>query len=123
MSVFEELREVQSALEQVREALLAPSPAAVEGCAAFLETAVRRMMSVEANLREEPGGGSEKVVPGVRMQLEFVRRELRSVHALMEHAAAFYMNWAGLLSMAGAGYTASGRPAASAAAGRIAVRG
>ena len=123
MSVCEELREVRSALERVREVLLVPSPAAVEGCAAFLETAVHRMTSVESKLREEPGGGSEKVVPGVRMELEFVRRELRSVHALMEQAAAFYMNWAGLLSMAGAGYTASGRPAAAAGAGRIAVRG
>ena len=123
MSVFEELREVRSALEQVRQVLLVPSPAAIESCTAFLETAVLRMTSVESKLREQPATRNEKVVPGMRMELEFVRRELRSVHALMEQAASFYMNWAGLLSIAGAGYTASGRPAALASAGRIAVEG
>jgi hypothetical protein len=123
MSVCEELREVRSALEQVREVLLVPSPAAVESCAPFLETAARRMASVERKLREEPVGGNEKVVPGVRMELEFVRRELRNVHALMEQSAAFYMHWAGMLSLGAAGYTASGRPAALAGTGRIAVQG
>jgi hypothetical protein len=123
MNAFEELREVRSALERVREVLLAPSPAALESCAAFLETAVQRMASLEARLREEPAAGSDKVVPGMRMELEFVRRELRNVHALMEQASAFYMHWAGLLSLAGAGYTASGRPAAAASTGRIAVQG
>jgi hypothetical protein len=123
MSVFEELREVRSALERVREVLLAPSPAAVESCAAFLETAVRGMASVEARLHKEPAGGSEKVVPGVRMEIEFVRRELRHVHALLEQASTFYMHWAGMLNLAGTGYTASGRPAAASSAGRIAVQG
>ena len=123
MSVFEELREVRSALEQVREVLLAPSPAAVERCTAFLETAVQRMASVETRLRAEPAGGSDKVVPGIRMELEFVRRELRNVHSLMEQAAAFYMHWAGMLSLGSGGYTASGAPAAIAGKGRIAVQG
>lgn len=123
MSVFEELREVRSALEQVREVLLVPSPGAVGKCTALLEAAALRMGSVEQRLRQEPAGGSEKVVPGVRMELEFVRRELRSVHALMEQAAAFYMHWAGMLGLAGAGYTATGRPAAVGSSGRIAVQG
>jgi hypothetical protein len=123
MSTASQLRDVRTALEEVRKCLMTPTPAKVEECSAYLQEALVSMVAVEKKLQEQPEVASDNVVPGVRVELVYVRRELKRVSALLEHAAAFHTSWAGLLGMIGSGYTATGQPVTLSAAGRIALEG
>lgn len=129
MSTALQLREARTALEEVRNLLLTPTPSSVEACAGPLQAAVANMLGVEQALRAEGAQAGNKshpgdnVIPGVRMELEYVRRELKRVSALLEQAAAIHRSWAGLLGLVGTGYTAAGQPAPMQGAARLALRG
>jgi hypothetical protein len=130
MSTASQLREARTALEEVRKLLLTPTPSSVEACAGPLQAAVANMVDVERELRAEGAveanrlEAGDNVVPGVRIELEYLRRELKRVSALLEQASTIHRNWASVLGLFGSGYTAAGQPARpTQSSGRVALRG
>ena len=101
----EQLRQVRSALREAREWLMIPSPANIEQSVPHLEAAIAGMKSIEISV-----GAGNQHLPEIRTGIEAVRRELRTVNALLEQSAAIHRNWSGLMGAAASGYDGSGQP-------------
>ena len=113
-----QLQQVCGSLKEAREWLMAPSPANVERCIPCLEAAVDGMRLAESEI-----GSKSENLPATRTEMESVRRELRTVNALLEQSAAIHRHWADLLGMAAPGYSADGHPTTVEPSAAIGVKG
>ncbi len=111
------LKIARNRIEQLRGALLSPSPEEIERCLPGLVEAVACLGLVQQNLS---GEGAD---PELSRELKTLRIELTAVSRLIEHGAAFYHGWAKLLGSATSGYTPTGDAAPISAAGTMWIRG
>jgi hypothetical protein len=110
--MLSDIAKVRAELAGVREALLAPGPAAVESCIPRLEEAIRLLKELQTELP-----------PAETLAL---RRELNTVVRLAANGAAFWRNWRRVLGLnpeVEAGYDASGTAAVLPVTGTLRVEG
>jgi hypothetical protein len=107
--------EVQRACDLLRD----PSPAAVDGCAVAIGSAIARLGEWRKRFQ-----GQDKTANRLTLE-EAVRLQaaVRLAGRLLETAAEYHARWRLVLGSLCAGYTASGAAAAAARPGRLCLRG
>lgn len=105
-------------IEELRLALVSPTPEDIGAALPGLEEAARCLEVVEQEVREGSCGSSE-----VRRELKRLKNDLRICVRLIEHGMAFCQGWAKMLG-AGPAYTQAGQPTpAEPSAGGLSLRG
>jgi hypothetical protein len=91
-------------VQQMRRALLTPSPEAVRDCAPDLERAIDCLAGVHETLPRI----AECDLASVRTELWALRQDVREATALLHNAAGFFLGWARLVANAAEAYTPQG---------------
>ena len=84
-------------VEQLRNALVSPSPQDIEQCLPGLVEAAACLGIIQQNL------GAGEADPELGRELKALKNDLTAVNKLIEHGATFYQGWARLLGSATAG--------------------
>ena len=107
------LHKVRETVAQLRQALLAHSPEAIDAQAPALEEAALALQELQ----------QESPEPDARAEAEALAREIQGASKLIANGAAVARGMARLLASAAACYGPDGEPAAVAPQSTIAVRG
>jgi len=112
------LADARARVQQACEWLLAPSPAALDRCAAALAPAILRLREYRVRIEVR-----YKASPGAREEALRLRAAIRRAGALLQSAGDYHAGWREVLGALCAGYTASGAAADAARPGRLSLRG
>ena len=119
-------RQARKGVEQVRRRLLAPTPEVLNHCSGPLSEAIHCMTEMQESLRLVIAADSASCQE-LRYELASLRKELKTVGVLMQHAGAFYQGYGRLLGQepetAEAGYGGDRRAAAPQAAPHFTLHG
>ena len=115
--IYTAVRAARDQAEEGRKTLEEASPAALERCAAALDTAIAGLRACRA----EPAAGG--LSDAARSEALRLRADLRALARLLEHAAAYHARWLGFAGSAWAGYTGSGSAADVPRRGRLLTQG
>jgi hypothetical protein len=113
------LEQIRAKVERACDLLRAPSPAAVDGCAVELGSALLRLGEWKALLQAHPETSNRLMLDEALRLRTTVRRAAR----LLRTASNYHDKWRQTLGALCAGYTVSGAPAAAARPGRLCLRG
>ena len=104
---LELVRSARADLDQVREALLAPSLDTLLEAAPVLERSAEALSSLEAHVRRRVD--DDTVLNScLRNELAGLRRSLDGIQSLISNAASFHAGWAGLVGACSTSYSPSG---------------
>jgi hypothetical protein len=112
------VREARASVREAARLLTRPGGLALEAGLPHLENAARRLRSLEVRPAREAGRR-----PGLVLEVEELRKDVRRLTILMDHAAALYLAHARILYAGTDGYSASGDPVPPAAARTVSIRG
>jgi len=102
-------------VETVCQALLAPTPSALNSCATNLAAAIS---GLKASATTPLAGDADLLSKAYAL-----RQALGRASALLESAASFHAGWNRILNTMTAGYTSCGEAASHARAGKICLQG
>jgi hypothetical protein len=113
------LAEVRAEVQQACDLLCAPSPAAVDRCAAVIGSAISRLGEWRTRFQ-----GHDKTANLAALEEALrLKATVRRAGRLLQNAAEYHARWRQAVGAICAGYTASGAPATALRTGRLCLRG